>query len=144
MCFPYVEGHKFYCEHWYTNLFFNKIREFGALLANTDFSRTEDVFQLTHYELEAAIIDLMTAWSTGAQPRGPAVWPGVVRERKAAIAEWAKHDTPPALGPDSRYNRRSGDRNALGDHARESRQVVVRWGAAESERDQGRGGVEWA
>ena len=28
--FPYVEGHKFYCEHWYTNLFFNKIREFGA------------------------------------------------------------------------------------------------------------------
>ncbi len=30
--FPYVEGHKFYCEHWYTNLFFNKIREFGALL----------------------------------------------------------------------------------------------------------------
>ena len=33
--FPYVEGHKFYCEHWYTNLFFNKIREFGALLADT-------------------------------------------------------------------------------------------------------------
>ncbi len=35
--FPYVEGHKFYCEHWYTNLFFNKIREFGALLARTWF-----------------------------------------------------------------------------------------------------------
>ena len=28
--FPYVEGHKFYCEHWYTNLFFNKIRSFGS------------------------------------------------------------------------------------------------------------------
>ena len=37
--FPYVEGHKFYCEHWYTNLFFNKIREFGALLAITASSR---------------------------------------------------------------------------------------------------------
>ena len=35
--FPYVEGHKFYCEHWYTNLFFNKIREFGALLAEHGF-----------------------------------------------------------------------------------------------------------
>ena len=35
--FPYVEGHKFYCEHWYTNLFFNKIREFGALLAQHGF-----------------------------------------------------------------------------------------------------------
>src|SRR5215472_6124637 len=70
--FPYVEGHKFYCEHWYTNLFFNKIREFGALLAaHGFFAREEDVFQLTHYELEAAIIDLMTSWSNGSPPRGP-------------------------------------------------------------------------
>ncbi len=98
--FPYVEGHKFYCEHWYTNLFFNKIREFGVLLAQHDFfPNTEDVFQLSHYELEAAIIDLMTAWSNGSLPRGPEIWPGIVRERKAAIAEWSKHDTPPALGP---------------------------------------------
>jgi pyruvate,water dikinase len=98
--FPYVEGHKFYCEHWYTNLFFNKIREFGALLAAHDFfPNQEDVFQLTHYELEAAIIDLMTSWSNGSPPRGPERWPRIVAERKAAIAEWAKHDTPPALGP---------------------------------------------
>jgi len=98
--FPYVEGHKFYCEHWYTNLFFNKIREFGALLAtHRFFSDAEDVFHLTHYELKSAIIDLMTSWSTGSPPRGPAHWPAVVAERRAAIAEWAKHDTPPALGP---------------------------------------------
>jgi pyruvate, water dikinase len=98
--FPYVEGHKFYCEHWYTNLFFNKIREFGALLAQYNFfPDAEDVFQLSHYELEAAIVDLMTSWSNGSLPRGPARWPAIVRERKAAIAEWAKHDTPPALGP---------------------------------------------
>ncbi len=65
--FPYVEGHKFYCEHWYTNLFFNRIREFGGLLAQHGFfDKAEDVFQLTHYELEAAIIDLMNAWSTAA------------------------------------------------------------------------------
>jgi len=98
--FPYVEGHKFYCEHWYTNLFFNKIREFGGLLTESGFFEdTEDVFQLTHYELEAAIIDLMTSWSNGSPPRGPARWPAIVKERKAAIAEWAKHETPPALGP---------------------------------------------
>jgi len=98
--FPYVEGHKFYCEHWYTNLFFNKIREFGGLLSQHGFfPDTEDVFHLTHYELEAAIIDLMTAWSNGSAPRGPAVWPPIVKERKAAIAEWARHETPPALGP---------------------------------------------
>ena len=98
--FPYVEGHKFYCEHWYTNLFFNKIREFGALLADRGFFLdTEDVFQLTRFELEEAIVDLMTSWSNGSPPRGPSHWPAIVQERKAAIAEWARHTTPPALGP---------------------------------------------
>ncbi len=98
--FPYVEGHKFYCEHWYTNLFFNKIREFGGLLAeNGFFADAEDVFQLTHYEVEAALIDLMTAWSNGSPPRGPSHWPPIVAERRAAIKEWAKNETPPALGP---------------------------------------------
>ena len=98
--FPYVEGHKFYCEHWYTNLFFNKIREFGALLAQHGFfPDAEDVFHLTHYELKAAIIDLMSAWSNGSAPRGPAHWPKIVAERRAALEEWAKHETPPALGP---------------------------------------------
>jgi pyruvate,water dikinase len=97
--FPYVEGHKFYCEHWYTNLFFNKIREFGALLAaHGFFPGAEDVFQLTHYELESAIIDLMNAWSTGSKPRGPERWPPIVAERRAALAVWAKHPTAPALG----------------------------------------------
>ena len=98
--FPYVEGHKFYCEHWYTNLFFNKIREFGGLLAQNGFFQSgEDVFHLTHYELESAIVDLMSAWSNGSPPRGPARWPAIVAERKAAVKEWAKHDSPPALGP---------------------------------------------
>lgn len=98
--FPYVEGHKFYCEHWYTNLFFNKIREFGALLAQHGFfADAEDVFQLTHFELESAIVDLMTSWSTGSQPRGPAHWPARVAERRAALKVWAAAETPPALGP---------------------------------------------
>jgi len=97
--FPYVEGHKFYCEHWYTNLFFNKIREFGALLSEHGFfPKGEDVFQLTHYELQSAIIDLMSAWSNASAPRGPAHWPRIVAERRAALGVWAKLDTPPALG----------------------------------------------
>src|SRR6478609_4477489 len=100
--FPYVEGHKFYCEHWYTNLFFNKIREFGALLAENQFfgpgGKEDDVFHLNQYELESAIIDLMLGWGIGATPRGPAHWPAIVAQRKAAIEEWGKHTTSPALG----------------------------------------------
>jgi pyruvate, water dikinase len=98
--FPYVEGHKFYCEHWYTNIFFNKIREYGVLLSSYGFfPAAEDVFQLTHYEVEMAIVDLMTSWSNGSPPRGPTRWPKIVLERRAAIAEWAKQNSPPALGP---------------------------------------------
>ena len=41
----------------------------------------------------------MTSWSNGSPPRGPSRWPAMVAERKAAIAEWAKHDAAPALGP---------------------------------------------
>ncbi len=98
--FPYVEGHKFYCEHWYTNLFFNKIREFGALLAEHGFlDSSEDVFHLSHYELESAIIDLMTSWSNGSPPRGTTRFRALVAGRKAAIEVWAGLETPPALGP---------------------------------------------
>ena len=125
--FPYVEGHKFYCEHWYTNLFFNKIRSFGAMLAEQGFfASAEDVFHLTHYELEAAIIDLMNAWSSGSEPRGPAHWPAIVAERKAAIAEWAPARNAAGARAHSGRHRRSCDRHAVGDHAREPRQLAVR------------------
>lgn len=100
--FPYVEGHKFYCEHWYTNLFFNKIREFGRLFVEHGFfgpnGVEEDIFHLTRYEVESAITDLMLSWGIGSEPRGPSHWPALVAERRAAIIEWGKHTTPPALG----------------------------------------------
>ncbi|MEO0062807.1 MAG: hypothetical protein RLZZ08_1367 [Pseudomonadota bacterium] len=100
--FPYVEGHKFYCEHWYTNLFFNKIREFGRLFVEHGFfgpqGVEEDIFHLTRYEVESALTDLMLAWGIGSTPRGPSHWPAIVAQRKAAIVEWGKHTTPPALG----------------------------------------------
>lgn len=97
--FPYVEGHKFYCEHWYTNLFFNKIREFGELLSEHGFfAEAADVFHLTHYELESAIVDVMLSWSSGSAPIGPRHWPAKIAERKAAIKIWGEHTVPPALG----------------------------------------------
>ena len=125
--FPYVEGHKFYCEHWYTNLFFNKIREFGALLAaHGFFPDAEDVFHLTHYELELAIIDLMTSWSNGSPPRGPgalaaASSPSGAR-RIGGVGE-ARDAAGARAG--SGCHRRSGHRDALGHHPRESRRLAV-------------------
>ena len=31
--FPHIENHNFYVDHWYHTVFWNKVREFGALLA---------------------------------------------------------------------------------------------------------------
>lgn len=97
--FPYVEGHKFYCEHWYTNVFFNKIREFGRLLVEHGFFDVEeDVFHLSHYEVEQAIIDLMTSWASGSPPRGLKRFRPLIAERRAAIKTWEGGNVPPALG----------------------------------------------
>ena len=38
--FPYVEEHKFYCDYWFLTRWWNKVREFGALLAEGGSSRT--------------------------------------------------------------------------------------------------------
>lgn len=97
--FPYVEGHKFYCEHWYTNLFFNKVREYGALLSSLGmWDAEEDIFHLTRYEVEQAIVDAMTSWAIGLPPRGTKRWRPLIAERKAALEVWADMESSPALG----------------------------------------------
>jgi pyruvate,water dikinase len=100
--FPYVESHNFYIDHRYHAIFWNKAREFGALLAGNGFlTDQEDVFFLRHDEVRAALEELRLFWSTGGAgaPRGPAYWPPIVERRKSvyeAMREWVP---PLALGP---------------------------------------------
>jgi phosphohistidine swiveling domain-containing protein len=98
--FPYVEDHKFYCEHWFTTRFFQKIRAFGELLRRQGvLADAEDVFQLHHDEVDQALADVMLAWASGGRPLGGAHFQPIVAERKrllAALRDWAP---PPALGP---------------------------------------------
>jgi pyruvate, water dikinase len=98
--FPYVEDHKFYCEHWFTTQFFAKIREFGELLArNGILDGAEDVFQLHHSEVDLALADLMLAWSAGGTPLGGPHYKPIIAERKRML-EVLKDWTPPAaIGP---------------------------------------------
>jgi pyruvate,water dikinase len=100
--FPHIEDHNFYIDHWAHTLLWNKVREFGALLAEHAFLRDpEDVFFLRPDELRSALDELRMHWSSGGTgaPRGPAYWPPIVERRKAiyeALRRWAP---PPALGP---------------------------------------------
>jgi pyruvate, water dikinase len=98
--FPYVEDHKFYCEHWFTTLFFGKIREFGALLARFGvLAEAEDVFQLHHTEVDQALSDVMLAWAAGSPPLGAGHFQPIVAERKQMLEALRAWSPPPALGP---------------------------------------------
>jgi pyruvate,water dikinase len=98
--FPYVEDHKFYCEHWFTTRFFQKIREFGGLLVRKGvLEDAEDVFQLHHTEVDQALADVMLAWAAGGRPLGGPVLKPMVAERKRLLAMLRDWSPPPALGP---------------------------------------------
>ena len=98
--FPYVEDHKWYCEHWFTTEFFGKIREFGGLLARQGvLADAEDVFQLHHTEIDQALSDVMLAWAAGSKPLGAAHFQPVISERKRMLEVLRDWSPPPALGP---------------------------------------------
>ncbi|MGA9372417.1 MAG: PEP-utilizing enzyme [Solirubrobacterales bacterium] len=97
--FPYVESHNFYVEHWYHTIFWNKVREFGALLARNHFVEdAEDVFYLQRHELLDALVDLRLAWAAGSEGRGPGYWPPIVARRKEIMEAARRWSPPPALG----------------------------------------------
>ncbi len=99
MVFPYVEEHKFFCDYWFLTRWWNKIREFGALLAEHGFlGDSEDVFQLSRHEVASALDELVLTWATGGEPLGPAHWPPIVARRQQLLQRLGEWTPPPALG----------------------------------------------
>ena len=100
LVFPYVEDHKFYCEHWFVTTFFNKVREFGALLKSQNvLDDGEDIFHLQHTEIETALIDTMLAWAAGVDCAGGQHFKPLVKRRKELLKKLYEWNAPPALGP---------------------------------------------
>src|SRR5262245_1967715 len=100
LVFPYVEDHNFYIDHRYLTIFWNKVREFGALLARHRFlADAEDIFLLRHDEVRSALEDLRLWWSSGAgAPCGPSHWPPLVEQRRSIYEAMRRWSPPPALG----------------------------------------------
>ncbi|HWE09877.1 MAG TPA: PEP-utilizing enzyme [Solirubrobacteraceae bacterium] len=97
--FPYVEEHKFYCDYWFLTRWWNKVREFGALLAAHDFLEDpEDIFQLSRHEVATALDELVLTWATGGVPLGPKHWPPIAARRRELLERLAQWTPPPALG----------------------------------------------
>ena len=100
--FPYVEEHKFFCDYWFLTRWWNKVREFGALLARHGFLEDgEDVFQLSRHEVASALDELV---ADVGDRRGAARAPALAADRRpaqgAARAGW----------PTGRRRRRSASR----------------------------------
>ena len=97
--YPFVENHNFYVEHWHHSIFWNRVREFGQILANGGFlQEAEDIFFLHRFEIHDALYDLCTGWATGTPARGPSYWPDEVAERKRIMQVLREWSPPPALG----------------------------------------------
>ncbi len=100
LVFPYVEDHKFYCEHWLTTSFFNKVREFGSLLLRYEvLDRQDDIFQLHYTEVEQALANVMNSWAAGSPPSNRDHFKPIVAERRAMLKVLAEWQAPPAIGP---------------------------------------------
>ena len=100
LVFPYVEDHKFYCEHWLTTSFFNKIREFGTLLARFEVIETgEDIFHLHHTEINSVLTNVMNSWAAGSPPARRDYWKPIITERKRMLKVLGEWQAPPAIGP---------------------------------------------
>lgn len=99
LVFPYLENHNFFAEHWHHTIFWNKIREFGAVLkANGFMDDYNDVFFLNRHEIKSALTDLVTSWASGSKPVGAKVWPDQIRSRKHTMNSLRKWSPPPFLG----------------------------------------------
>jgi pyruvate,water dikinase len=97
--YPFVENHNFYVEHWHHSIFWNRVREIGAILQRHGFLEdAEDVFYLHRFELNDALYDLCTGWATSTPARGPTYWPDEVRERKEIMDRLREWSPPPGLG----------------------------------------------
>ncbi len=94
-----IEDHKFWVDHWFMSLWWNKLRELGALFVEHGFFReVDDLFYLHWTEVSQALTDLLLAWSIGSEALGPKYWPGVVERRRQILAKLREFNPPPALG----------------------------------------------
>jgi pyruvate,water dikinase len=99
--FPHIEDHNFFIDHWSHTVLWNKVREFGALLAEHAYlADIEDVFVLRHGEVRSALEEIRLHWSSGGVgvPRGPSLWPPIVERRRRIYQALHRWSPPPALG----------------------------------------------
>ena len=100
LCYPYVENHNFYIEHWTMGVFWRKVRELSRMLHEEGFwPESDDLLYLSRNEVRDALFDLVTGHGVGAPggPIGPVHWPKVVERRRGLVDALKTARPAPAL-----------------------------------------------
>jgi pyruvate, water dikinase len=99
MVAAYVEDHNFYIEHWHHTVFWNKVREFGAVAADRGFlPAADDLFYLNRWEVGQMLYDMTMSWASGG-PGRPRHWTDLTTQRHGIVEALRAWSPEPALGP---------------------------------------------
>ncbi|RLA99945.1 MAG: PEP-utilizing enzyme, mobile region, partial [Deltaproteobacteria bacterium] len=98
--YRYAEDHLFWVEHWFHTIVFEKMREFGRVLAKYGMLKDpEDIFLFNRLEVPYLIEDLVTSWALGeGVPHRGAYWQQKAERRQKILEAARRWVPPPALG----------------------------------------------
>jgi pyruvate,water dikinase len=97
--YKYAEDHLFWVEHWFHTIWWEKMREIGAVIASTGaFKEADDIFMFNRLEVPTLIEDVVTTWALGEGV--PLLnWSAKAEKRKKILQAAANWSPSPALGP---------------------------------------------
>jgi pyruvate,water dikinase len=98
--YRYAEDHLFWVEHWLHTIWFEKINQFGKILANHGLlSQPDDIYLFNRFEVPMLLEDLATAWALGegVPTRGP-YWMEKADKRKKILKAAGDWKATPAIG----------------------------------------------
>ena len=98
--YRYAEDHLFWVEHWFHTIWFEKIREIGTLLVNSEMlEKADDIFMFSRYEIPELLTELSTGWALGVDiPLRGAYYKGKAQKRRKILEAASKWSPTPALG----------------------------------------------
>jgi pyruvate,water dikinase len=98
--YRYAEDHLFWVEHWFHTIWYQKIREIGALLVdNGMLNEVDDIFMFHRYEIPELLTETATAWALGVDiPTRAGYYKSTAQKRRKILDAAGEWNPIPALG----------------------------------------------